>query len=87
MERGAWKATVHGTAKSQQRLKRLSTDRIDEGQGRHRKSRQQVTKVKKVKGDGGLDYRNSSEGGEKRSQFGCILNLKLTNLLMDSMEL
>ena len=35
MDRGAWRAIVHGAAKSQTRLKRLSTGRRTEGQTVH----------------------------------------------------
>ena len=35
MDRGAWRATVHGAAKSQTRLKRLSSRRRKEGQTEH----------------------------------------------------
>ena len=31
MDRGAWQATVHGVAKSQTRLKRLSTHTLEHG--------------------------------------------------------
>ena len=35
MDRGAWRATVHGAAKSQTQLKRLSSGRRKEGQTEH----------------------------------------------------